>query len=206
MLSLPHSWLITWFVTRLTQWVPLVERNCLSFRSTRVHRFWQGSCYSIFSFICMFFRSLFVLLYFFFWPLCCLFFFYIQILITPLVSSNSSYTLVQWLAVVRNNYHSSSFTQTYIQRRTDVRNNYCNLYLLNVMDLLKSDVNCQFYLYYRTHIIPIAAEPMLYPQPQNPRYTHCRRTHVIPIATEPVIPNGHQYVQFVVITIPSFPR
>ena len=33
----------------------------------------------------------FVLLYFFFWPLCCLFFFDMQILNTPLVSSNSSY-------------------------------------------------------------------------------------------------------------------
>jgi hypothetical protein len=40
--------------------------------------------------MCMFCRSLFVLLYFFFWPLCCLFFFNIRILITPLVSSNSS--------------------------------------------------------------------------------------------------------------------
>ena len=39
------------------------------------------SCYSIFSFMCMFCRSLFVLLYFFFWPLCCLFFFDIRILI-----------------------------------------------------------------------------------------------------------------------------
>ena len=44
--------------------------------------FLWGSCYSNFSFICMFCRSLFVLLYFFFWPLCCLFFFDIQILIT----------------------------------------------------------------------------------------------------------------------------
>jgi hypothetical protein len=42
-------------------------------------------------FICMFCWSLFVLLYFFFWPLCCLFF-DIQILIAPLVPSNSSYT------------------------------------------------------------------------------------------------------------------
>jgi hypothetical protein len=42
-----------------------------------------GSCYSIFTFICMFGRSLFVLLYFFFWPLCCLFF-DIRILITSL--------------------------------------------------------------------------------------------------------------------------
>ena len=50
-----------------------------------------GSCYSIFSYMCMFCRSLFVLLYFFFWPLCCLSY-DIQILIAPLVSSNSSYT------------------------------------------------------------------------------------------------------------------
>jgi hypothetical protein len=48
--------------------------------------FLWDSCYSNFSFICMFCRSLLVLLYFFFWPLCCLFFFDIQILITPLVS------------------------------------------------------------------------------------------------------------------------
>jgi len=38
----------------------------------------------------MFCGSLFVLLYLFFWPLCCLFFFDIRILITPLVSPNSS--------------------------------------------------------------------------------------------------------------------
>jgi hypothetical protein len=36
-------------------------------------------------------HPLFVLLYFFFWPLCCLFFFDVRILITPFVSSNSSY-------------------------------------------------------------------------------------------------------------------
>jgi hypothetical protein len=46
--------------------------------------------YYTFSFMLMFCRSLFVLLYFFFWPLCCLFF-DIRILITPLISSNSSY-------------------------------------------------------------------------------------------------------------------
>ena len=45
-----------------------------------------GSCYSIFSFICMFCRSLFVLLSLFFCPLCCLLFFDLQILIAPLVS------------------------------------------------------------------------------------------------------------------------
>ena len=53
----------------------------------RVVKIWYFDV--IFSFICMFCRSLFVLLYFFFWPLCCLFFFDIRFLITPLVSSNS---------------------------------------------------------------------------------------------------------------------
>ena len=52
---------------------------------------YQFICYSIFGFICIFCRPLFVLLFIFFWPLCCLFFFSIRILITPLVSSNSSY-------------------------------------------------------------------------------------------------------------------
>ena len=50
--------------------------------------FMWGSCYPIFSFICMFCRSLFVLLSFFICPLCCLFFFDIRILITPLVSQS----------------------------------------------------------------------------------------------------------------------
>jgi hypothetical protein len=44
----------------------------------------------VYSFMCMFGRSLFVLVYFFFWPLCCLFFFELGLLITPLVSSNLS--------------------------------------------------------------------------------------------------------------------
>ena len=55
--------------------------------------FQWGSCFSIFSFMCMFCRSLFVHLYFFFWPLCCLLFFDIRILIAHLVSSNSSYDI-----------------------------------------------------------------------------------------------------------------
>ena len=46
-----------------------------------------GSCYSMFSFICMYFRSL---LSVFIWSLCCMFFLDLRILITPLVSSNSS--------------------------------------------------------------------------------------------------------------------
>ena len=57
--------------------------------SPSVFGFQWCSCYSIFNFMYMFCRSLFVLLSFFFWSLCCLFF-DIQILITPLVSSNSS--------------------------------------------------------------------------------------------------------------------
>jgi hypothetical protein len=44
----------------------------------------------ILSYMCMLCRSLFVLLSFFTWPLCCLSFFNLRILITPLVSSNSS--------------------------------------------------------------------------------------------------------------------
>ena len=75
-------------------------RNCLPFRTTWVHpRFLVGSCYSIISFICMYCRSLFVLLCFFFWPLCCLFFFDIS-LITPLVSSNSSSSIGKTLPLL----------------------------------------------------------------------------------------------------------
>jgi hypothetical protein len=55
----------------------------------------RGSCYSIFSFMCMFCRSLFVFLYVFFWTLCCLFFFDLRIMITPLVFLNSSFYYVK---------------------------------------------------------------------------------------------------------------
>ena len=41
--------------------------------------FYWDSCYSIFSFMCMFYRSLFVLLSIFFWPLHCMFFFDLRI-------------------------------------------------------------------------------------------------------------------------------
>ncbi len=43
-------------------------------------------------------KSLIVLLSFFFWPLCCLFFFDIRILITTLVSLNSSYIYIHILS------------------------------------------------------------------------------------------------------------
>ena len=64
------------------------------------------SCYSIFGFICIFCRSLFVFLYFFFWPLCCLFFFDIGILINPLVSSNSS--CYHFVGLCQTMYHCSA--------------------------------------------------------------------------------------------------
>ena len=77
----------TSFVTRLTRRMPLDATRCLPFRF--ILGLQWGSYYSIFSFICMFFRSLFVLLSFFIQPLCCLSF-DLRVLITPLVYSNSS--------------------------------------------------------------------------------------------------------------------
>jgi hypothetical protein len=62
---------------------------CVTADTLFISGFEWGSCYSIFTFISMFCRSLFVLWYFFFLPMCFLFF-DIRILITPLVSSNSS--------------------------------------------------------------------------------------------------------------------
>ena len=60
---------------------------CLPLRSTWVHRRLTRSLV-----LCvMFCRSLFVLLPIVFWPLRCPSFFDLRILITPLVSSNSSY-------------------------------------------------------------------------------------------------------------------
>ena len=58
-----------------------------------------GSCYSIFNFMCIFCRSLFVLLYFIFWSLCWLFFFNLRILITTLVSSH--YCAIIYLCLAR---------------------------------------------------------------------------------------------------------
>ena len=89
--SIPHSWLITRFVTRLTRQV------CTAYPSGATEftpDFWWDSCYLIFSLMCMFCRSLFVLLSFFFWPLWCLSLFDLRILINPLVSSNSSYIVL----------------------------------------------------------------------------------------------------------------
>ena len=86
--SVPHSWLSTGFVTRLTRQVPLVEQELFTFpehlssppvfNGVPVTR-------SLVLCVCLVDRCLS------FCSLCCLFFFDIRILITPLVSSNSSY-------------------------------------------------------------------------------------------------------------------
>ena len=82
--SFSHSRLINAFVTRLTWQVSLVEKELLTLPEhlSSPPVFSGGSCYSIFSFMCMLCTSLLALLYFFFWPLFCLFFFDIRILIT----------------------------------------------------------------------------------------------------------------------------
>ena len=89
--SFTHARLITGFVTRLAQQVPLVEQDLLTLpEHLSSPPVLSGDCVTRMLYIC-FCRSLFVLLNFLFWPLCCLFFFAIRILIGPLVSSNSSY-------------------------------------------------------------------------------------------------------------------
>jgi hypothetical protein len=65
--------------------VSLVEQEILTLpEHMSSPRFLVGFVIFDLSFMCMFCRSFFVLLYFFFWPLCCLFF-DIRIVITPLV-------------------------------------------------------------------------------------------------------------------------
>ena len=86
-------------ITRLTRHKSLVEQELLNFpehlSSTPI---FSRVRVSIFSFMCMFSRSLFVLLYVFLWSLCCLFFFVIQIMNTH---SNSSY----WQTLLHNAVH-----------------------------------------------------------------------------------------------------
>ena len=91
--SFPHSWLITDFVKKLTRRLPLVEQELLTFpdhmSSSQV---FSGVRVARSLVLCvMFCRSLFVLLSLFFCLLCFLSFLDLWILITPLVSSNSSY-------------------------------------------------------------------------------------------------------------------
>ena len=78
---------------------------------------------TIFSFICMFCGSLFVLLYgFFFWTLRCLFFIDVRILITPLVSSNSSQQSLESYIVARTNYVSQCYSNQETFRNKTMQN------------------------------------------------------------------------------------
>jgi hypothetical protein len=111
--SFPHSWLIVVFVTSVTRRMPLVEHLSSPpvFSGVRVVQL-MGATRKLLTLqehlnsppvfsgvrvtrslvLCvMFCISLFVLFFTFFWPLCCLFFFDLRIMITPLVSSDSSY-------------------------------------------------------------------------------------------------------------------
>ena len=66
--KLIHSWLINGFLTRLTRRVPLVEQELLALpEHLSSFRFQWGSCSSVFSVMCMFYITLFVL---FLFPLC----------------------------------------------------------------------------------------------------------------------------------------
>ena len=86
--SFRNSCLITWFVTRVTRRVSLVEQELPNLPE-------HLSSPPVFSgvrslvFCLVFCRSLSILLFFFFWPLCYLSFFDSQILISLLVSLNS---------------------------------------------------------------------------------------------------------------------
>ena len=91
--SFPHSWLITDFVKKLTRRLPLVEQELLTFPDhLSSPQVFSGVRVARSLVLCvMFCRSLFVLLSLFFCLLCFLSFLDLWILITPLVSSNSSY-------------------------------------------------------------------------------------------------------------------
>ena len=110
------KWLLFQFLfrksyTRVTRYVPLVGEAGSAYPSGAPEL--AGSAYPsgapeitlgfsgvrvarTFVFCAMFYRSLFVLLSFFFWPLCCLSFFDLRLLITPMASSNISYSSVKW--------------------------------------------------------------------------------------------------------------
>ena len=87
---------ITWVILIATvcQYRDIISRQIwIYIRFYFVFVVWKrlDSGYSIFRFLCMFCRSLLVLLYFFLWPLRFLFFFDCWILVTSLLSSSSSY-------------------------------------------------------------------------------------------------------------------
>ena len=91
--SFPHLRLVTGFVTRLTRRVPLVEQKMLTLpEHLSLLPIFSGVRVTLSLVLCACFvdRCL-SFCAFFFLPLCCLFFVDLRILITPLVSSNSSF-------------------------------------------------------------------------------------------------------------------
>jgi hypothetical protein len=69
--SFPHSWLITWFVTRLTRRVPLVERKLPTLPEHKSSTSFLGFRVARSVVFCVIFcRSLFFYVFFFLWPLC----------------------------------------------------------------------------------------------------------------------------------------
>jgi len=134
-----------------------------------------GSCYSIFSFMCMFWRSLFVLLYFFFWPLCCLFFFDIRILITPLVSSNSSNRPLpqQCKTLLENIYNCYNYQFMLCVMSI----NYPNIYTL----LIKWKTKIKIPHWRNSSKIPHCRNSSKIPHCQNSsKIPHCRNSSKIP--------------------------
>jgi hypothetical protein len=93
-----HIMARTSYISMMWWWCPLCtldQQKTHGIRSSLFVSSFIGSFYSIFSFICMFCWSLFVLNVLFLLAICCLFFFDIRILIAPLVSSSSFYTTVK---------------------------------------------------------------------------------------------------------------
>ena len=133
--SFPRSWLITGFVTTLTRQVPLVEQELLTlpehqssplvFSGVRVTR-------SLVLCVCFVDRCLF----FFFWPLCCLFLFDIRILITPLVSSNSSCSFydMKIFQETRKTQHNTCWTSIYATNTNNVNKTWSLLQTTGVKE------------------------------------------------------------------------
>jgi hypothetical protein len=87
--------------------------------------------------MCMLCRSLFVLLYFFFWRLCCLFFFHIRILITPLVYSNSSELLLNFVVSMISPLYNGRWFYWLIKQGYQTQTTYHHMHRTNSITLIK---------------------------------------------------------------------
>jgi hypothetical protein len=101
-------------IDKLTPRVPLLEQELLTLPEHLISPpVFSGVPDTRSLVLCvMFCRSLFVLLSFFFWPLCCLSFIDLRILITPYVSSNSSYMTIPPIALTSRQYWSNVCKRT----------------------------------------------------------------------------------------------